>query len=47
MFKSVLDWLIGIEPVNRWVLILMLAGMITAIALALKNIGKKAPEGEK
>ncbi len=47
MFKSVLDWLTGFEPINRWVLILILAGMVAAIAFALKNASKKIPEGEK
>ena len=47
MFKSILDWIIGIELVNRWILVLMLAGMTAGIAVALKNIGKKTPEGEK
>lgn len=47
MFKSILDWIIGVEPVDRWVLILMFAGMIAGIAATLKNIGKKTPEGEK
>ena len=47
MFKSLFDWLVGSEPVSRWVLILMILGLTVGLALALKNLNKHKPEGEQ
>lgn len=47
MFKSLFDWLVSSEPVSRWVLILMILGLIVGLASALKNLNKHEPEGEQ
>ena len=42
MLKSFFDWLIGVEPISRWALFLMLFGMVVGIATAIKHTRKKA-----
>ncbi len=40
MLKGFIDWLLTSEPVSRWILILMLLGIVAGIAFAIKNLAK-------
>ena len=42
MFKSLLNWLIGVEPISRWLLLIMLLGMIIGAGFTLKYYGRKS-----
>ena len=41
MFKSLLDWLTSTQPISRWILILMLLGMVCGIAALIRMMKPK------
>jgi len=46
MLKSIMSWLTGSVPVSGWMLILLLFGCISGVALSLKSLHNKGTEGE-